>query len=37
MFQKACEEERLTVDLVREIAVYLRRERRGSGGAAPAA
>jgi tetratricopeptide (TPR) repeat protein len=32
MFQKACEEERLTVDLVREIAVYLRHERRGNGG-----
>jgi tetratricopeptide (TPR) repeat protein len=32
MFQKACEEERLTVDLVREIANYLRRERRGSEG-----
>ena len=32
MFQKACEEERLTVDLVREIALYLRRERRGNGG-----
>lgn len=32
MFQKACEEERLTVDLAREIAMYLRRERRGSGG-----
>ncbi|HEV8580655.1 MAG TPA: hypothetical protein VGX68_16440 [Thermoanaerobaculia bacterium] len=29
MFQKACEEERLTVELVREIANYLRRERRG--------
>ena len=29
MFQKACEEERLTVDLVREIAAFLRRERRG--------
>ena len=32
MFQKACEEERLTVDLVRELALYLRRERRGGGG-----
>lgn len=31
MFQKACEEERLTVDLVRELAIYLRRERRGNG------
>jgi tetratricopeptide (TPR) repeat protein len=30
MFQKACEEERLTVELVREIATYLRRERRGA-------
>jgi tetratricopeptide (TPR) repeat protein len=29
MIQKACEEERLTVELVREIAGYLRRERRG--------
>ncbi len=32
MFQRACDEERLTVDLVREIAMYLRRERRGSEG-----
>lgn len=32
MFQRACEEERLTVDLVREVAMYLRRERRGNGG-----
>ena len=32
MFQRACEEERLTVDLVREVATYLRRERRGNGG-----
>jgi tetratricopeptide (TPR) repeat protein len=31
MFQRACEEERLTVDLVREISAYLRRERRGNG------
>jgi tetratricopeptide (TPR) repeat protein len=29
MFQKACEEERLTVELAREIATYLRKERRG--------
>jgi tetratricopeptide (TPR) repeat protein len=29
LFQKACEEERLTVELVRELAVYLRRERPG--------
>jgi tetratricopeptide (TPR) repeat protein len=28
MFQRACEEERLTVDLVRQFAAYLRRERR---------
>jgi len=32
MFQRACEEERLTVELVRELAMYLRRERRGNGG-----
>lgn len=31
MFQRACEEERLTVDLVREISAYLRRERQGNG------
>ncbi len=31
MFQRACEEERLTVDLVRQLSAYLRRERRGSG------
>lgn len=31
MFQRACEEERLTVDLVRELSAYLRRERRGNG------
>jgi len=31
MFQRACEEERLTVDLVRQISAYLRRERRGNG------
>jgi hypothetical protein len=31
MFQRACEEERLTVDLVRQFAEYLRRERRGNG------
>jgi tetratricopeptide (TPR) repeat protein len=28
MFQRACEEERLTVELVQELAAYLRRERR---------
>ena len=32
MFQRACEEERMTVELVRELATYLRRERRGNGG-----
>ncbi len=32
MFQRACEEERLTVDLVRQLAEHLRRERRGNGG-----
>jgi tetratricopeptide (TPR) repeat protein len=31
MFQRACEEEKLTVDLVRQFAEYLRRERRGNG------
>jgi hypothetical protein len=31
MFQRACEEERLTVELVREVSTYLRRERRGGG------
>jgi tetratricopeptide (TPR) repeat protein len=31
MFQRACEEERLTVQLVRQISDYLRRERRGNG------
>jgi tetratricopeptide (TPR) repeat protein len=31
MFQRACEEERLTVDLVRQISDHLRRERRGNG------
>ncbi|MFL6237532.1 MAG: hypothetical protein ACJ76N_30710 [Thermoanaerobaculia bacterium] len=31
MFQRACEEERLTVDLVRQLSAYLRRERRGNG------
>lgn len=31
MFQRACEEERLTVELVRELSAYLRRERRGNG------
>ncbi len=28
MFQRACEEERLTVDLARQFSAYLRRERR---------
>lgn len=32
MFQRACEEERMTVELIRELATYLRRERRGNGG-----
>ncbi|MEA2599948.1 MAG: MalT-like region [Acidobacteriota bacterium] len=31
MFQRACEEEKLTVELVRQFAEYLRRERRGNG------
>jgi tetratricopeptide (TPR) repeat protein len=31
MFQRACEEERLTVELVRQFSAYLRRERRGNG------
>ncbi len=31
MFQRACEEERLTVDLARQFSAYLRRERRGNG------
>jgi tetratricopeptide (TPR) repeat protein len=31
MFQRACQEERVTVDLVRQFAAYLRRERRGNG------
>jgi tetratricopeptide (TPR) repeat protein len=30
MFQRACEEERLTVDLVRQVSAHLRRERRGN-------
>jgi hypothetical protein len=29
LFQRACEEERVTVDLVRKVAASLRRERRG--------
>jgi hypothetical protein len=33
MFQRACEEERLTVDLVRQVSAHLRRERRGGSGA----
>jgi tetratricopeptide (TPR) repeat protein len=32
MFQRACEEERLTVELVQQFAAHLRRERRGEGG-----
>ena len=32
MFQRACEEERLTVDLVRQISALLRRERQGNNG-----
>lgn len=31
MFQRACEEERLTVDLVLQISAFLRREQRGNG------
>lgn len=31
MFQRACEEERLTVEMIQEIASYLRKERRGNG------
>jgi tetratricopeptide (TPR) repeat protein len=31
MFQRACEEERLTVDLVRQFSAHLRRERREYG------
>lgn len=31
MFQRACEEERLTVQLVQQFAAHLRRERRGEG------
>jgi tetratricopeptide (TPR) repeat protein len=31
MFQRACEEERLTVELVQQFAAHLRRERRGEG------
>lgn len=30
MFQRACEEERLTVELVQQFAAHLRRERRGA-------
>ena len=32
MFQRACLEERLTVDMVQQFAAHLRRERRGNGG-----
>ena len=31
MFQQACEEERLTVQLARQIAAFLKRERIGRG------
>ncbi|HEX6903449.1 MAG TPA: hypothetical protein VF789_27275 [Thermoanaerobaculia bacterium] len=31
MFQRACAEERTTVEMIREIAAFLRRERRGNG------
>lgn len=31
LFQRACEEERVTVDLVRKFAASLRKERRGNG------
>ena len=31
MFQRACEEERLTVALVHQVSAHLRRERRGNG------
>ncbi|HEV7785792.1 MAG TPA: hypothetical protein VGQ28_10685 [Thermoanaerobaculia bacterium] len=33
LFQKACAEERITGELIRQIAAELRRERRGNGGA----
>jgi tetratricopeptide (TPR) repeat protein len=32
LFQRACEEERATVELIQQIAEHLRRERRGNGG-----
>ncbi|RPH57744.1 hypothetical protein EHM82_00605 [bacterium] len=32
LFQRACEEERVTVELVQQISDHLRRERRGDGG-----
>jgi tetratricopeptide (TPR) repeat protein len=32
LFQRACEEERVTVELIQQIAEHLRRERRGNGG-----
>jgi len=36
MFQRACEEERLTVEMIREISEYLRRERgRGASPSVP--
>ena len=31
MFQRACEEERMTVEMIREVAAFLRRERRSNG------
>lgn len=31
IFQRACEEERTTVEMIREVAGFLRRERRGNG------
>lgn len=30
MFQRACEEERMTVEMIREVAAFLRRERRST-------
>jgi tetratricopeptide (TPR) repeat protein len=32
LFQHACEEERASAELVRQVAAFLRRERRGGGG-----
>lgn len=31
MFQRACEEERMTVEMIREVAAFLQRERRSNG------